>query len=129
MWCLSSHVYCSYWLYDYIAGLVFSLMFTFFAVAVPLTLENITKALQRVEWRSLCHCLCVSDTKKLEIESKHPNKHHRRVLAEWLHTDPAPSWRRLIQTLDCYYQDVADNIRHNAEPVQGMLSTYTLFIL
>ena len=64
------------------------------------------------------------------------------MLAEWwLLTDPAPSWRRLIGHLD-FYGDTyspgisddnascaaaADFMRHNAEPVQGMLSTFILY--
>ena len=104
------------------------------AADVPLTLHNVTTAICNVEWEALCDCLCVPESKKDHIEQQ-DSEYERRMLAEWwLLTDPAPSWRRLISCLD-YYGDplfsnnpsclaAADFIRHNAEPVQGMLSTF-----
>ena len=104
-------------------------------VGVPLTLHNVTTAINNVEWEELCNCLCVPESKKDHIEQQ-GFEHQTRMLAEWwLLTDPAASWRRLICHLD-YYGDpltfgsdpscaaAADFIRHNAEPVQGMLSTF-----
>ena len=99
---------------------------------VPLTLHNVTSAFNIVEWGALCDCLCVPQSKKDRIEQQ-TSEHHKRMLAEWLLlTDPAPSWRKLIGLLD-FYGDLlngvscaaaVDFMRHNAEPVQGMLSTY-----
>ena len=97
---------------------------------IPLTLHNVTTALNNVEWEPLCKCLCVPQSKKDHIEQQ-SYEHQKRMFAEWwLLTDPAPSWRRLIGRLDYYgvaYAScaaAADFIRHNAEPVQGMLSTF-----
>ena len=104
------------------------------AAGVPLTLHNVTTAINNVKWEMLCTCLCVPQSKKDHIE-QHSIEHQKRMLAEWwLLTDPAASWRRLICRLD-YYGDpltfddpscaaAVDFIRHNAEPVQGMLSTF-----
>ena len=106
------------------------------AAGVPLMLHNVTTAINNVEWEILCVCLCVPQSKKDHIEQQASSaEHHRRMLAEWwLLTDPAPSWRRLIGCLDCcgdprFGDDpscaaAVDFIRHNAERVQGMLSTF-----
>ena len=104
------------------------------AAGVPLTLHNVTTATDNiVKWNILCECLRVPESKRRHIEQQ-ATEHHRRMLVEWwLLNDPAPSWRRLIVRLDLFYHDscaaTADLIRHNAEPVQGMLSTFmSLFI-
>ena len=102
---------------------------------IPLTLHNVTTAINNVKWEILCTCLCVPQSKKDHIE-QYSIEHQKRMLAEWwLLTDPATSWRRLIGHLDFYadpYSAVYDSscaaavdfMRHNAEPVQGMLSTF-----
>ena len=102
---------------------------------VQLTLQNVTTAVNNLEWISLCKCLCVPESKRRHIEQQ-ASEHHKRMLVEWwLLTDPAPSWRRLICCFDYYGSPglsmydpscaaTADLIRHNAEPVQGMLSTF-----
>ena len=110
------------------------------AAGVPLTLHNVTTAINNVKWYTLCKCLRVPQSKKYHIEQQ-ASEHHRRMLAEWwLLTNPGPSWRRLIGRLDFYgdprFVDndpscaaAADFIRYNAEPVQGMLSTFiSLFV-
>ena len=93
--------------------------------AAPLTPEAVTEAVEEVWWRTLCGCLCAPDSKRDEIQDHYPPEDRRRVLVDWwLSTDPTPSWRRLIRQLDYYgYSVTADKIRHNAEPVEGMLST------
>ena len=97
---------------------------------VPLTLHNVTTAINNMEWEGLCTCLYVPQSKKDQIE-QHFIEHQKRMLAEWwLLTDPAASWRRLISRFDSYGDLIpscaaaVDFIRHNAEPVQGMLSTF-----
>lgn len=111
------------------------------AAGVPLTLHNVTTTISNIEYDVLCECLCVPESKRRHIEQQAP-EHHRRMLGEWwLLNDPAPSWRRLISRLD-YYGDpgsvmdydsscaaTADLIRHNAEPVQGMLSTFMSLLI
>ena len=102
----------------------------FLFTAISLTFENINKVIGSVDWRWLCYCLYVPGSKRQEIQLQNfSNENWKRALVEWwLLTDPKPSWRRLLQRLD-YCSDLscgppADNIRHNAEPVQGMLSVY-----
>ena len=75
---------------------------------------------------NLCRCLYVPPSKRDDIRDHYPPTDHRRVLVDWwFSTDPTPSWRRLIQQLDCTFESkTADKIRHNAEPVEGMLCTY-----
>jgi len=85
----------------------------------------VTEAVKEVDWNDLCRCLCVPDSKSNEIETQCPAENRRRVLVDWwFSTDPAPSWRRLIQQLDLKSttHNTADKIHHNAEPVEGMLS-------
>ena len=93
--------------------------------AAPLTPETVIEAVEEVTWETLCLCLCVSQSKYYEILANYPPKSHRRVLVDWwFFMDPAPSWRRLIHRLDEFNEsETADKIRHNAEPVEGMLST------
>ena len=104
------------------------------AAGIPLTLHNVTTAINNVEWEILCACLCVPESKKDHIEQQ-SSEHQKRMVAEWwLLTDPAPSWRRLIGRLDYYDYDpscteAADFMRHNAEPVQGMLSTFIFLFM
>ena len=104
------------------------------AAGIPLTLHNVTTAINNVEWEILCTCLCVPESKKDHIEQQ-SSEHQKRMVAEWwLLTDPAPSWRRLIDRLDYYDYDrscteAADFMRHNAEPVQGMLSTFIFLFM
>ena len=46
----------------------------------------------------------------------------RAVVETWLHTDPQPSWRRLILALDRAEEtSVADTIRGYAEPLRGRI--------
>ena len=121
---------CVFWskvCYWYLHLYLFSLALD---AGIPLTLENIVNSVKDVTWESLCWCLRVPDSKRSEIAAQHLPANHRRVLVEWwLHSYPKPSWRRLIQRFDKAYKKrndsscghAADNIRHNAEPVQGML--------
>ena len=96
-----------------------------------------TRVFNDVELDFLCEYLLVPKSKQFEIEAQHPVEDRKKVLIEWWFlNDPAPSWRRLIQRLDCFNSStwggneslcgyIADTIRHNAEPVKGMLSSYT----
>jgi len=97
---------------------------TFFSLiaAAPLTPETVTEAVEEVKWETLCSCLFVPNSKRDEIESQYPPNDRLRVLVDWwISTDPAPSWRRLIQQLDMWCVTVtADRVRCNAEPIQGM---------
>ena len=93
--------------------------------ASPLTPEAVTEAAKEVDWWKLCWCLCVPRSKRDEILAHYLPEDLRRVVVDWwFSTDPTPSWRRLIHQLDEYgASETADKIRHNVEPVEGMLST------
>ena len=88
-------------------------------------MEHLLKAVEYVNLEHLCECVYLPDSKKQELLSNIIVA--RRVLVEyWLLNDPAPSWRRLLLSLDNFFRDTtcasaADAIRHIAEPIQGML--------
>ena len=95
--------------------------------APPLTVENVCEAMQGVEWTVLGECL-IDDDEYDEIEECHNtgNENRLRAVVEcWLGggghgVGQEPSWRSRIRTLDAYGQtQVADSIRHFAEPVLG----------
>jgi len=97
----------------------------FLAAATPLTPEAVTEAVKEADLDQLAWCL-YGTSRVDDIKSHYPPEDHRRVLVDWwFSTDPAPSWRRLIYRLDAslFLSTTADKIRHNAEPVQGMLCT------
>ena len=110
------------------SSLIFSL-----GAGVPLTPDNVTKSFEKVKWELFCWCLGVPNSEKDEIEDKYLAPYRKELVDWWLRPYPQHSWRRLIQRLDkaakkfenlsCEY--AADNIRHNAEPVQGMFFTCT----
>jgi len=114
---------------------MYSIVLFSLTAAAPLTPEAVTDAVKDVKWDDLCQCLYVPDSKCNEIKAHYPPEDHKRVLVDWwFSTDPAPSWRKLIHQLDCrdYWGEdhsscsrIADKIRHNAEPVEGMCSTNT----
>ena len=88
-------------------------------------MEHLLKAVEPVNLERLCECVYLPDSKQHLDDNV-----TRRVLVEyWLLSDPAPSWRRLLQRLDwAYYTygdmtcaSAADAIRHVVEPIQGML--------
>ena len=95
--------------------------------APPLTVENVCEAVQGVEWTLLGERFILSDEYE-EIEELHDTSNENRLRAVvecWLGGSgetvrQGPSWRRLIWTLDDNGQtQVADKIRHFAEPVLG----------
>jgi len=97
------------------------------SAAAPLTVEAVTEAVKEVDWKGLCWYLYVPYSKGVEIEKCYPaNCRRKELVAWWLSTDPAPCWRRLIHRLDFWDATaIADKIRHNAEPVQGMWCPHT----
>ena len=103
---------------------VYSVNFIVPTVGALLTPETVTEAVEEVDWDQLCWCLRVSDSKCDEIQNHYAPKDHKRVLVDWwFSTDPAPSWRKLIQRLDHSGEtETVDRIRCNAEPIQGLLS-------
>lgn len=69
----------------------------------------------------------VKDTRELgwwlSIPYPKRGKPLKDVITYWLETDPFPSWRRLITSLDGLKEKiVADRIRHYAEPLTGIVN-------
>ena len=96
--------------------------------APPLTVENVLKYTQQVKnWREVGDWLLlgVTDhTKQLDaIEGEYSSSEERMtaVVQQWLQGGgPTPSWRQLVQALDCAGDiQVADPIRGFAEPPRG----------
>ena len=96
-------------------------------LALPLTVEIICEAVQGVEWAVLGRGLIPSDKyHQIEQLQDSSNENRLRAVVEcWLGgsgkaSGQEPSWRRLIWMLDDMGQtQVADKIRHFAEPVLG----------
>ena len=106
--------------------------------AVALTLENVVRAVERVRnWREteeeygLGWQLCVPDAVLDEIERNYSTVEGRvrGVVEYWWQVDPSPSWRRIICALDWVEEyQLADEIRHNAEPLTGMLWIVSYYV-
>ena len=96
-----------------------------FTLAPPLTLSNVLRHIQGVQWRKLGEQLLFSSvSEKLNvIEREHISDQDRlRALVElWLENEIYHhSWRRLIYKLDRIGElTVADPIRGFAEPPPG----------
>ena len=106
------------------------------SVQPPITVENILKALQGVNWRRLGKAILPCDLTWSEefnaplslvdeIEIRHQSDEERlhAVVNRWLSSDgfcTEPLWRSLIWVLDHERETkIADKIRCFAEPVQG----------
>ena len=103
-------------------------LFSLFTLAPPLTLSNVLRHIQGVQWRKLGEQLLFSSvSEKLNvIEREHISDQDRlRALVElWLENEIYQhSWRRLIYKLDRIGElTVADPIRGFAEPPPGQSS-------
>ena len=90
---------------------------------VPLTVENVMKAVENVDWLYLFECVYMPGTKKQELYSDERSG-RKELVSWWLLNDPAPSWRRLIRGIDFWSCDIStDTLRHLAEQVRGMFFT------
>ena len=97
-----------------------------------LTVDNVVRELKDITWETLCGhgtlgvggILVIPRSQRHKIQNEYVTENQRRNSAVhfWLFSDPYASWRRLITQLDsCYEHKVADQIRHYAEKVTGML--------
>ena len=93
---------------------------------IPLTRSNALKAVQGMKvWQAnkqLASRLFIPRWKKESI-LQNPDKieQQKLIIDYWMNTDPFASWRRLITTLDWMREtELADSIRHNAEPLSGV---------
>ena len=96
------------------------------AAGVAFTSSNILRAVEKVErlWgdNGLGYMLCVPDLKQGEIRrlSSSVSQQRKLLIQYWMEHDPRASWRGLIVALDAMEEkQVADKIRHLAEPVTG----------
>ena len=95
--------------------------------ATALTVTNVSKALEGLDWRRLCRILHVYDSKREELESLYPIEEQRReaAISWWITTDPLASWRRLVDQLygPGYGNEehaIGDKLRHYCEEQTGM---------
>ena len=98
-----------------------------FSTAVPLTVDNVVEALDRVKtkWWHLGERLHIPHSNLTEFKSKHSSIEGclRSTVHLWLLTDPYASWRPIILALDGIKEyKVAESLRHLAEPIVGMFS-------
>ena len=107
------------------------------AAGVAFTSSNILRAVEKVErlWGGLEHSkvgyslgyslgdmLCVPDSKRDEIRrlSSSVPQQRKLLVQYWMEHNPRASWRGLIVALDGMSEkQIADKIRHLAEPVTG----------
>ena len=106
---------------------------------VPLTPSNVMRIVREVEkwWsesesESLTTWLFIPESKQEEIRHNYLDEveQKKQAISYWINTDPLASWRRLITALDWVDEgQLADSIRHNAEPLTGkyMNSTSLIF--
>ena len=92
--------------------------------APPPTVDNVLTVVQGVHWRRLGEALLTFSSKVDVIGEQHQSDDDRlhAVVGAWFRDCilEEPSWRWLIWTLDeSNMTDVADAIRHYAEPVLG----------
>ena len=72
------------------------------------------------ESESLTKWLFIPVSKQEEIRRNYLDKveQKKQAISYWINNDPLASWRRLITALDWAEEDqLADSIRHNAEPL------------
>ena len=104
---------------------VFTVGVSLFAVAPPLSIDNVVSALksETEKWRDVGWWLCIPDAAMdvIKSECSTPSQCLRAVIRYWLLKDPLASWRRLIWLLDEQkdFHGVTDRIRCNAEQQSG----------
>ena len=96
------------------------------AAGVAFTSSNILRAVEKVErlWGKyeLGYWLYVPASKRDEIQrlSSSVPQQRKLLIQYWMEHDPRASWRGLIVVLDAMKEkQIADKIRHLAEPVTG----------
>ena len=102
-----------------------------------LTVRNISKVLEGVEWERLCRILDISDSKREELEVSLPSDDQRRegTIKWWITTDPLASWRRIVDQLYRWWgftnEELAlgDMLRHCCEELTGMCIHHTMIMV
>ncbi len=102
-------------------------MYTHFHTIIfaALTVANIRRVVQGLNWKSLGGVLYVPDSILDEISKEHRDHHEAAVIHYWLLHDPLASWRRLIDRLHRWGEDgLAKRISHYAEELTGTYTDY-----
>ena len=97
-------------------------MFITSATDVSLTTDNILRDLHGVNLHRLGSVLSVPDHKRAEIKQQHSTQTNRMraIIEYWLSVDPAPSWRKLLFTLEyCGLCQAEDKVKPHVEPLIG----------
>ena len=92
-----------------------------------LTVANIRRVVQGLEWRRLGGVLFIPDSILDEISKEHRADDQREaaMIHYWLLHDPLASWRRLIDHLHWWSEDGhANRIYHYAEELTGTYTDY-----
>ena len=92
-----------------------------------LTVANIRRVVQELEWRRLGGVLRIPPSILDEISKEHRADDQREaaVIHYWLLHDPLVSWRRLIDQLHWGGEDgLANRISHYAEELTGTCTDY-----
>ena len=90
--------------------------------ATALTVNNVVKVVEELEWRTLSDILRVPSSKQQEIVNEFSTDKDQKlaVVKWWIMNDPLASWRRLIDRMYYYREDIiGDKIRHYCEDVTG----------
>ena len=99
--------------------------------AKALTVENIRRAVQGLDLITLYCLLWIPFSKQGEISRgcQTDSEREAAVIRYWLTMDPLASYRRLINQLYEYGElDRADRIRHYAEELTGMYTTWCVYM-
>lgn len=102
------------------------------SATVGLTVKNVRMALRGVSWRKVGEMLFIPSS-RLNVIAEECNSEEQceaAVIRYWIIRDPFASWRRIVQRLDRVREhDVADNLRHYTEELNGnMSSVYDIII-
>ena len=93
------------------------------AVGMTFTTMNVLRAVREVEDTDLLgEYLGVPKSKRKEIRSQFSSvvEQRKALINYFIENDPEASWRSVIHALDRMRQkEIADDIRHLAEPVPG----------
>ena len=93
------------------------------AVGMTFTTMNVLRAVREVEDTDrMGLCLGVPESKRKEIRSQFSNvvQQRKALINYFIENDPESSWRRVLWALDeMEEKEIADDIRHLAEPVPG----------